>query len=305
MTSPDVLVDDGNLCGECPIWDAEALRLYWTDSAGRQFFSYDWKTRQRQIILDRFEVNGCALHEGGGLVLANGSGIWYWDATVQPILLANELHDAELGINDCIADRCGRFLAGSCFYSTSSEYPLGKLFSVHVDGTIEVLDEGFHLANGLGFSPDGRTLYFTDSVARQIYAYDYDPATGRTRNRRLFVSVDTRGGLPDGLTVDAEGFVWSAEWYGSRICRYDPDGSLERRIPVPAKQTSSLAFGGPELCDLFVTSAARSEPTPVMPPGYDAQSGYFGGALFHIHLDIPGRPEYRTRIKIPAHSGRQ
>jgi D-xylonolactonase len=91
--------------------------------------------------------------------------------------------------------------------------------------------------------------------------------------------------------------VWSAEWFGSCVVRYDPDGKVERRVPIHAKQTSSVEFGGPDLTDIFITSAAKSEPMPVMPPGYDPDSGYFGGALFHINLGIQGKSEYRTNIR--------
>jgi D-xylonolactonase len=93
--------------------------------------------------------------------------------------------------------------------------------------------------------------------------------------------------------------VWSAEWYGSCISRYDPDGKLERRIPVPAKQSSSLTFGGPDLRDIFVTSAAKSEAMPVMPPGYDAVNGYFGGALYRLNVGIQGQLEHRTKLAPP------
>jgi sugar lactone lactonase YvrE len=133
---------------------------------------------------------------------------------------------------------------------------------------IQILDEGFHLA------------------------------TGRTSDRRTFVKLDSNAGLPDGLTVDAEGFVWSAERCGNCVSRYDPDGSLERRLHVPAKQVSSLTFGGPDLRDIFVMCAAKSEPTPVLPPVYDSDSGYFGGALFHMNLGIQGQPEYKTRLEL-------
>lgn len=156
------------------------------------------------------------------------------------------------------------------------------------------------MPNGLGFSPNNQTLYFTDSVARSIFAYDYDAATGTVRNRRVFVQVPSTGGLPDGLTVDAEGFVWSAEWYGSRIVRYDPNGSVERRIDTPAKQTSSLTFGGPDLSEIFITSAGESGPLPVMPPGYDPLSGYFGGALYNIRLGIQGKAEFLADIRPQA-----
>lgn len=291
-----VLVDDGNPCGESPLWDAAARRIYWTDSAGR-FFSYDWESRERTVLLRDFVVTGCALDEDGGFVLINGTGVWHWDGTGAPRRVAPADAHEPLPLNDCVADPRGRLLAGSTFYDPTGSYALGQLLAFDPAGSCRVLDEGFHLANGLGWSPDARTLYCTDSILRTIYRYDYDVDTGSVRNRRVFVQVDSTSGLPDGLTVDADGFVWSAEWYGGCVTRYDPDGTRERRIQVPAKQTSSLAFGGPELRDIFVTSAAKSEPTPVMPPGYDAETGYFGGALFHLECGIEGRTEYRTRLR--------
>jgi len=296
MPTCSVVIDDGNLCGEAPLWDATQQKLYWTDCIGCKFYTYDWKSKRREVLLENFEVTGCALDQSGGFSFANSAGIWCWNGKDKPMSVASTFGNVKLQLNDCIADPEGRVLAGSCFYDPSLEYPLGKLFSIQRNGEVRILDEGFHLANGLGFSPDGNTLYFTDSVARLIYAYAYDSITGRVRNRRVFVKVDNDSGLPDGLTVDAEGFVWSAEWYGSRISRYDPDGKLERRIPVPAKQSSSLTFGGPDLRDIFVTSAAKSEPMPAMPTGYDPESGYFGGALFHLNVGIQGRLEYRTKL---------
>jgi sugar lactone lactonase YvrE len=170
------------------------------------------------------------------------------------------------------------------------------LLSFEKDRSIRVLDEGFHLANGLGFSSDGRQLYFADSIARTVYVYRYSAESGEVSDRRVFTKLDSSAGLPDGLTVDAEDHVWIAEWYGGRISRYTPEGRLERRIEVPAKQTSSLTFGGRDFRDIYVTSAAKSEPMPVMPPNYDPVSGYFGGALFRIRQDIQGKPEHRTEL---------
>jgi sugar lactone lactonase YvrE len=300
MAVCSVLVDDGNLCGESPLWNPVDESLLWTDSGAGKFYRYDWASKRREILLDDFEVNGCALDHSGGLILVNNSGIWSWNKRDRPQLIADTAENEKLQLNDCIADPSGRLLAGSCYYSSLGQYQLGTLLSVEQDGEIRILDEGFHLANGLGFSPDGAILYFADSIQRAIYEYAYDRVTGCARDRRVFVELDRNSGIPDGLTVDAEGFVWSAEWYGGRISRYDPDGTLERQISIPAKQTSSLNFGGSDLHDIFITSASRSEPTPVMPDGYDPESGYLGGALFHINLGIQGKAESRTRIKFPA-----
>jgi sugar lactone lactonase YvrE len=293
-----ILADDGNLCGEAPLWDATRQTLYWTDIVGCKFYALDLHSRRKRVLLENFEVCGCAFDGCNGFTLANSSGVWIWRPPADPVLIASEFAGMKLKINDCIADPEGRLLAGSAFYTPAESYPLGKLFCIHPNGKVQILDEGFHLANGLGFSPDGRTLYFTDSIQRTIYSYLYDPLEGRVGDRRMFVRVDKSSGIPDGLTVDAEGYVWSAEWYGGCICRYDPDGKLERRIALPAKQTSSLAFGGPDLTDIFVTSAAQPEPMPIMPPGYDPYLGCIGGALYHLNFGIAGCVEYRTRFHV-------
>jgi D-xylonolactonase len=160
------------------------------------------------------------------------------------------------------------------------------------DGSLAIEDEGIDLANGLGLAPDDRTLYFTDSTARSIFAYDVDPATGGLSRKRLFVRVPAAEGVPDGLTVDREGHVWSAQWYGGCVVRYDPDGTVERRIALPVKQVSSLAFGGDDYADLYVTSAANAWTSPYAPPGYDFHAPNTGGALYRIRTDCRGRPEH-------------
>jgi sugar lactone lactonase YvrE len=297
MPGLTIIADDGNLCGEAPIWEPNKQQLYWSDSVGLKVYRFDWEGKTRECIKEGLEVNGIARDESGGFVVTNNSGIWQWGGAAETRLIAAQANGAKCRMNDCIADPQGRLLSGSWFYNPEGNYELGKLISIENDGTARILDEGFHLPNGLGFSPDTRTLYFTDSVARRIFAYDYDVANGVVSNRRIFVAVPKTEGLPDGLTVDAEGFMWSAQWYGQRVVRYDPDGKPERCIDTPAKQTSSLTFGGPDLTDIFITSAAQSEPMPVMPPGYDPIRGFFGGPLYHINLGVQGKAEFMTKIE--------
>ena len=243
------------------------------------------------------EINGFRLNESGGFAITNNHGIWLWHGTAEPILIASEVDGAKCQMNDCTADSAGRLISGSCFYNPSDSYELGKLIQIDTRGKARVLDDGFELANGLGLSPDGRTLYFADSVARRIYSYDYNPTTGEISRRSVFVQVPITEGLPDGLAVDEEGFVWSAQWYGSCVIRYDPDGKVRNRVMTPAKQTSSVAFGGSDLDTLFVTSADKSEPMPVMPPGYDAENGYFGGRLYAFQAGVKGRRQEKTAIR--------
>jgi sugar lactone lactonase YvrE len=293
----EAIADYQDLCGEGPLWDGTRNLLFWTDLSGRRFYCYDWLHKRSIIIREGFEICGFAFNQPAGFVLVNTEGIWTWDGDGEPLLLASEADGHPCRMNDCIADPRGRLLAGSCFYeSDRQDYPLGHLMRVNHDGSVSILDEGIRLANGLGFSPDGQTLYFSDSAERVIYAYDYDLERGAVHRRRPFVRIPAEEGLPDGLTVDAEGLVWSAQWFGSCLVRYRPDGSVERKVPVPAKQTSSVAFGGPFLSTLFVTSAGLSDSLPLAPPGYDPHRGYRGGKLFQANLEIAGKHEFRCRI---------
>ena len=292
-----VIADYEDLCGECPVWDG-AGSLFWTDIAGCRFYRYQQSSGQHEIVRQGLQINGFRLNQSGGFVITNSGGVWLWDGAGTVKLIAKEVDGFKLQFNDCIADPAGRLYSGTCFYDPNGEYEMGKLIRIDTDGKAAIVDEGFHMANGLGFSPDRSILYFTDSGSRRIYAYDYEIKTGEIANRRIVVQVPDTEGLPDGMTVDGEGFIWSAQWYGSCVVRYDPDGSIERRISVPAKQTSAIAFGGPDLTDMFITSAAKFTSMPIMPPGYDTESGYRGGRLYHLNMGIQGKRENRTAISL-------
>lgn len=295
-----VAADLGDLCGECPVWDPGLQRVYWTDCVGLRFQCLDLPTGEHRVIQQGIEVYGFRLNSAGGFVVTNTAGVWTWDGTGAMKLVCGEADGARLQLNDCTADSRGRLLTASFFYDPNADYAPGRLWLIEATGRAVALDEGFSLANGIGLSPNEETLYVTDTVARRIYAYDYDAAAGRVRRRRVFVQVPGDEGIPDGLTVDESGFVWSAQWYGGCVVRYDPGGSVERRIAVPAKQTSSVAFGGAALNELFITTAAKSEPMPVMPPGYDPDSGLIGGPLYRIPVEIRGQRQAMAAIRVPA-----
>ncbi len=303
MSEVSVVADYRDLCGEGPVWDQDSGCLYWTDIDGRRFYRYDQARDEHEVVKHGLEVAGYALNQPGGFVIANGDGIWLWDGADDVQLVVAQLGDAKCQMNDAIADPEGRFFAGSNFYHPDQTYERGKLIRVDRDGTAHVADDGFQLPNGLGFSPDEERMYFTDSAARRIYAYDYDRRTGDLSNRKILVQVLDEDGVPDGLTVDAEGFLWSAQWYGSCVVRYDPDGKVERRIAIPAKQVSSLAFGGKDLTDIFITSAGKSWPSPLMPRSYDPLTGNMGGQLFRMNLGLIGKPDHKARITISRPRG--
>ncbi len=231
MTTVDVIANETDLCGEGPLWSAASETLFWVDITGRRLHSYDARSRAVRTWSPGVGLSALALTESGDLIGAGGDGVWLLQGeSFSPVLIAREHHGELLAINDGIADPAGRLLVGSSFLNPAQDYPLGKLYAVAIDGALSIVDDGFHLANGMGFSVDGRTFYATDSILRSIYAYDYDASTGTVSRKRVLVKVPDCEGLPDGLTVDAEGFIWSAQWFGGCVCRYDPDGRLERRV---------------------------------------------------------------------------
>jgi len=296
MSRVSIIADYNDQCGECPVWDQDNGYLYWTDLLRDRFYRYHSTSGNHELVSEGVPIHGFRLNKTGGFVIANKGGIWLWKEGNKPKLITSKVDGSRCQMNDCIADPRGRFVGGSYFYDPTKKYELGKLIRIDTDGKAAIIDEGFHLANGLGFSPDCGTLYFTDSVARIIYAYDYDTVLGNATNRRVFVRVSITEGIPDGLAVDNSGFVWSAQWYGSCIVRYDPDGKRERVIKIPAKQTSSIAFGGRDLTDVYITSAGKSGPLPIMPLNYDPRMGNLGGQLFHLNLGIHGKPEFKANI---------
>ena len=146
------------------------------------------------------------------------------------------------------------------------------------------METGITISNGIDWSPDDKTMYYTDSPLHVIYAYDFDLPTGEISNRRAFVKVPDAEGFPDGLTVDSEGFIWSAHWDGWRVTRYDPDGKVERVINMPVQRPTSCTFGGKDLNKIFVTSAwtGLSET--------DRREQPFSGDLFLIETKVIGQP---------------
>src|SRR5262249_41644893 len=151
--------------------------------------------------------------------------------------------------NDGKCDARGRFWIGSL----SKEPRHAALYRYDPDGSLRVMETGLTISNGLGWSPDGATFYLTDSPARRIYAYRYDPDAGSTSDRRVFVDLGDEAVEPDGLAIDREGNLWSALWDGGCLARFDTRGRPLERVPVPVRRPTSLAFGGVDLSDLYVT----------------------------------------------------
>ena len=279
------LTEIQNELGEGPLWDPRG-RLYWTDINARRLHLWGSATGGETAELS-VKVGCMGLREGGGLVLATDKGFAL--SSVQAGFGEAELEflgDPEADLpqsrfNDGAVDPGGRFWAGS--YGGESN----SLYRLDADGGVHKIDTGFGIPNGTDWSLDAKTMYFTDSDAKTIYAYDFDVQTGDVENRRPFIVIQDADGVPDGLTVDAKGFLWSARWGGGRLERYDPDGRLERTLTVPVSQPTSLAFGGAGLDELFVTSAREglSEEALAKQP--------LAGRLFRVRPGVRGRETFR------------
>ncbi|MFW6174228.1 MAG: SMP-30/gluconolactonase/LRE family protein [Chloroflexota bacterium] len=294
----EMLADENALVGEGPVWDPYRKLLYWTDIRTGRVFSYDPSTGANRRIHHGVFVGGLAVNRQGGLLFGTWEGVMLWRSDHDREWIH---HGPVYRFNDVTAGPRGEFYAGSMFDGQS----IGKLYRFEPDGSVEVLAEGLGISNGMGFSPDLRTFYHTDSVERTIYRYDHDPGTGALSRKREFVELPETEGIPDGMTVDADGFVWTATWGGGCVIRFDPDGKEERRIRFPATQTSSAMFGGADLTDLYVTTAFNGTggpPTGMEPVGYDF-SAHRGGELYRVSLadeGIRGKPEFETDFAWPG-----
>jgi xylono-1,5-lactonase len=243
---------------ESPLWSPGEQVLYWLDQMRPELHRLEPETgRDEAIQVELPEQLGAIVpHAGGGLVLAASDGI----SILAPDLksrktLANPIaHIPRASFNDAKCDRQGRLWAGTTDRLETQQ--LGSLYRFAADGTSTIWAKDFVCSNGPSFSPDGKVMYHTQSHERTIYAYDLDPDSGQMLSRRIFATLDSSEGNPDGSTVDAEGYLWSAHWGGSRVTRYSPDGRIDRVVRIPAEKVTSCAFGGEKMDKLFVTTAS-------------------------------------------------
>ena len=275
------------ILGEAPYWSQEEGALYWLDIDGKSIFRFDPASGERDTFPQPYEFGCIVKRDRGGFIGGTNKGIALVtnDLKTVEIFADPEKDIASNRFNDGKCDRRGRFWLGSTDIKETD--PTGALYRVEKSQNVDRQFSGVIVANGLGWSPDNRTMYFTDSGLRKIHAFDYDIDTGSIANRRDFVVVAPQEGIPDGLTVDAEGYVWSAHWGGSRITRYDPNGRVDRVIEMPVPLVTSLAFGGPNLDKLFVTSA-RWDMTDDQ-----IKAAPHSGGLFVLDVNCQGLPEVK------------
>jgi len=292
------LAAENALVGEGPVWDIESQSLYWVDIQGGRFWNFDPSTGANTLMHEGYNVAGVTRNTRGGLTVGTWEGVQLWNSDDDFVWLhRGEIDGRPIKLNDLTVGPDGSLYGGSGHLDSCT------LFRFKPDGTVEIIDDGIELCNGMGFSPDLRTFYSTDTPKHEIYKWDHNLVTGEISNKKIFATIPVDWGIPDGMTVDAEGFVWSAIWYGGMVVRFDPDGKEERRVEFPAAQTSSAMFGGKDLNELYVTTATSGTGDPELtgwePPGFKLDS-YRGGDLYRVKLDIQGKPEFITDFGPPV-----
>jgi sugar lactone lactonase YvrE len=279
------VLDSKASLGECPVWSIDEQVLYWIDINAPSLNRFDPKRNTNTAWPMPQAIGSFALRARGGFVAALRDGVWLVDAqgALERKVAPAPYDPATHRFNDGRADPQGHFWVGSM--NEKRDANSGWLYRMGSDlGLVPMLDD-MMISNGLGFSPDGRTMYHSDTTVRTIRAYDFDGAQGTLSNARVFAHFDDETDRPDGAAVDSEGCYWSAFYRGGKIVRFSPEGSRLAEYAVPSICPTMCAFGGEDLCTLYVTSARQMREADEL-----ARLPQSGG-LFAMRVDIAGLPE--------------
>lgn len=279
--------------GEGPIWDEQRQVLHWVDIYNRRVHTFDPATGQDTYIELDTVVSGLFVVDGEHLIVAQENGLGRLNLTTEELtpLVTIEADQPDNRLNDVRCDRHGRMWVGTM---NRQEQPQANLYRYHCNGDLKLMETGLSISNGLGWSPDRRTFYLTDTPRKTIYAYHFAAESGQISDRRPLVSLTAEPFYPDGLTIDAEGCIWSAMWNGGCVIRFAPDGQEMQRVSVPVPLVTSCTFGGPELTDLYITTASAGMSQT------ELQQYYQAGDLFRLSTDIQGLPSDRCSLHTRA-----
>ena len=270
---------------EGPTWINDRGLLF-SDVIKGGVYLLDHLNNVSTIVEYRRGIGGIAIHEENGLIVG-GKNIAYKSFTGDKttILLSNDVTEVALGFNDLTTDSKGRVYVGSVAFKVFSDDEMipGHLHMIDVDGSVRSISDGVMLTNGLGFSPDGRTLYHADARDAVVRQYEVSP-DGNVSDWKPFVQANN--GHPDGLAVAEDGSVWIAMAYGSRVDVFESNGALRESLPVPLPMVTSVCFGGPDLKDLYVVTGSRGGPSDVC------------GTIFRTRVDVPGLPISEAKVSL-------
>lgn len=283
---PELIADYGCRTGKGPLWHPLEQRLYWVDIPSGRLFRYEpGKRTHEQCFEAERAIGGFTVQADGALLLFMDRGaVAIWRDGQLDYLIHGLEAEEDSRFNDVIADPAGRVFCGTT--PGAGERP-ARLYRLELDGRLTRILDHMGLATGMGFSPDRRVFYLTDSRRREIRQFDYDEKSGAIQNPRVFVNTGDEPGVPDGMTVDMDGCVWSARWDGGCLVRYSPAGNELQRIAFPARKVSCATFGGEGQWDMYVTTAGGQD---------KATEGAGAGCLFRVRAGVRGLPEFLSRV---------
>jgi sugar lactone lactonase YvrE len=277
--------------GECPLWDARTSTLYWVDFTAKTVFA-QVAGASRAIPVDvGTEVSCIGLTEDPEVLIAGLRTGWQlldMRTGAGTFLADPEADRPACRFNDGAVDPAGRFWTGSL--EENQNQPLGRLYRLDGDGRYTMADQGFCCSNGMDWSPDGRRMYFVDSHDHVIYRYSFDVESGTVSDREVFADTSSMPGVPDGLRVDAAGDIWCAFWGGAHLTRFTPAAAVAEVVRVPVPRPTSIAFGGPGLSTLYITSASIDLTEDQL------AEWPLSGSVLSLAVSIPGRPAVPFRL---------
>ncbi len=285
----ELVLDARSLHGEGPIWDAPSQRLYWVNISEGEVHIFDPAAKTDRTIQVGQPVGTIVPRRSGGVMLALKHGFASLDLDTEALTMFDdpEADKPRNRFNDGKCDPAGRFWAGTMSDGEPTIHGAGSLYMLDANHQVTRRLADVSISNGLAWSVDKTTMYFIDSLAYTVDAFDYDDATGEIGNRRAVVRILADTGIADGMTLDEEGKLWVAQWGGSRVCRWDPaNGRLLETIEVPAANASACAFGGPNLDELYITTANIG-----LSPATLAKQPHTGG-IFKVKPGVRGLPAF-------------
>jgi D-xylono/L-arabinono-1,4-lactonase len=282
LSDAHVVADFACQTGEAPLWHPDEQALYWVDIPCGRMHRFDPATGRAETVHEHGTIGALTLQADGSLLLLGADGrVDGWREGACENLIETIPEAVGTRFNDAIADRSGRVVAGTMPLADRQSH----LLRIDKHCSLTVLDADLGLSNGMAFSLDDRELYHSDTKRATVRRYPYEDS--HLGVGKLVVKAAKEEGAPDGLSIDEDGYLWSARWGGSCVIRHSPDGWEVSRIELPTPNVSSVAFGGPDLRDLYITTAGGDD---------RAKNGPLAGALFRVRVEPEGRPHHRSRL---------
>jgi len=272
-----------NILGEGPLWNPKEGAIYWVDIVGRKIQRYDPATGKYESFNTPYQTGFIAFREKGGMVCGTENGFYFCNPGSGEIEFITHPEEGKEGarFNDGKVDRMGRLWAGTMTPHDATS----ALYRLDTNLKVSKMVDKVTISNGIGWSPDNSLMYYADSNRYVIYCFDFDIQSGEISNRRTFAQMDASQGVPDGLTVDSEGYVWCAIYNGWKVMRFTPGGEISTEIKMPVSRPSSCTFGGVGMDELYITSISEGLST------HQKEKEPLAGDLFKVRTKTKGIPE--------------